>query len=189
MKQDRRVTKTKKSIKDAFTSLMLETHSLQSISVTKLVEKADIGRGTFYLHYSDLDALQDEIEDDILMEFEESIKTDNLSSEYSFEIFIRDIISFVQSNREILKILIIQNKDNTFTFKLKNTAKRIIFSSSPKAQNRKSTNYTEYYYSFIFAGTVDLIIEWLQGMIDESAESLATIIERIIFEGFKMLEE
>ena len=63
--KDRRVIKTKKSIQSTLVSMMKE-RSYQDISVSNLCRNADIGRGTFYLHYNDIYEVIQELEDGIL---------------------------------------------------------------------------------------------------------------------------
>lgn len=57
--QDLRVKKTKRAIMAAFDQLLMEK-KLDKISVTELAEKAEINKGTFYLHYTDIYALYQE---------------------------------------------------------------------------------------------------------------------------------
>lgn len=58
-KQDLRVTKTKRAIMTAFNELIVKK-PLDKITVTELAQKAEINKGTFYLHYTDLYALYQE---------------------------------------------------------------------------------------------------------------------------------
>ena len=63
-KEDLRVTRTIKAIKAAFFELLNEK-DYSEISITELSERACINRKTFYLHYSSMDALVDEIEESL----------------------------------------------------------------------------------------------------------------------------
>ncbi len=54
--QDRRVTKTKQALRCALDELLEET-SYSKISVQDIVERADVGRSTFYTHYAGKDDL------------------------------------------------------------------------------------------------------------------------------------
>jgi AcrR family transcriptional regulator len=56
---DLRVIKTKRAITAAFNELLNEK-SLDKISVTELAQRAEINKGTFYLHYTDIYALYQE---------------------------------------------------------------------------------------------------------------------------------
>lgn len=53
---DRRQRKTRKSIYDAFESLMMREH-YGSVTVAQIIEQADIGRSTFYAHFETKDEL------------------------------------------------------------------------------------------------------------------------------------
>ncbi|WP_425524836.1 TetR/AcrR family transcriptional regulator [Bacillus atrophaeus] len=61
---DRRSIKTKSAIKHAFLKLLHEKE-INKITVSDLSKKADISRGTFYLHYKDVFDLYEQIEDEI----------------------------------------------------------------------------------------------------------------------------
>lgn len=53
---DRRVSKTRKALKDALTDLILDK-GYESITVQDVIDRADVGRSTFYAHFIDKDDL------------------------------------------------------------------------------------------------------------------------------------
>jgi AcrR family transcriptional regulator len=53
---DRRVRKTKKALRDALVELILEK-GYSAVSVQDVVDRADVGRTTFYAHFTDKDDL------------------------------------------------------------------------------------------------------------------------------------
>ena len=53
---DRRVGKTRKALKEALTDLILET-GYESVTVQDVIDRADVGRSTFYAHFVDKDDL------------------------------------------------------------------------------------------------------------------------------------
>ena len=91
---DRRVVRTKRSIRMALTKL-LASKPLGEITVTELCKAADINRKTFYNYYSDVSMVVDEIEDEIAQEFASSInKIDFLEiSNEPEDIFLRASIT------------------------------------------------------------------------------------------------
>lgn len=58
-KTDRRTVYTKNTIKDAFLALK-QTREYNAITVSELCRKAEINRGTFYLHYHNIAEVLDE---------------------------------------------------------------------------------------------------------------------------------
>ena len=53
---DRRVGKTRRALKDALTDLILEK-GYESVTVQDVIDRADVGRSTFYAHFIDKDDL------------------------------------------------------------------------------------------------------------------------------------
>ncbi len=71
--KDLRVRRTLKAIRNAFYELVIEK-SYSDISITELTEKAEINRKTFYLHYSSLDDLVEEVQEEVVEKIMEDIK-------------------------------------------------------------------------------------------------------------------
>ena len=59
-KTDRRILRTRKAISDAFEKLVIE-EGIEKITVSALAREADIDRKTFYLHYSSVNDLMDQL--------------------------------------------------------------------------------------------------------------------------------
>jgi AcrR family transcriptional regulator len=53
---DRRVAKTRRALKEALTDLTLE-HGYEAVTVSDIIDRADVGRSTFYAHFTDKDDL------------------------------------------------------------------------------------------------------------------------------------
>ena len=64
-KADRRIQKTKKGIRQAMLTLM-QKKDISSIRIKELAEEADINRKTFYDHYSRIEDVLSEMDDDLL---------------------------------------------------------------------------------------------------------------------------
>lgn len=54
--RDRRIGKTRRALKEALTSLILDK-GYEAVSVQDIIDRADVGRSTFYAHYIDKDEL------------------------------------------------------------------------------------------------------------------------------------
>ncbi|MFI6604720.1 TetR/AcrR family transcriptional regulator [Nonomuraea sp. NPDC050536] len=72
MTEDRRVRRTRRILRDAFTALVLEK-GYDRITVQDILDRADVGRSTFYAHFRDKDALLmacfDGVREDLQNEF------------------------------------------------------------------------------------------------------------------------
>src|SRR5262245_17355252 len=53
---DRRVRRTRRALQEALIGLMTEK-SYEAVTVQDVIDRADVGRSTFYTHYTDKDKL------------------------------------------------------------------------------------------------------------------------------------
>lgn len=67
-KEDLRVRKTKEAIHNTFKAMICEM-DYEQITIKELTQRAQINRKTFYLHYSRLDALLEELQEEIADHF------------------------------------------------------------------------------------------------------------------------
>lgn len=74
LKEDKRIRRTKKLLKEAFIDLLKEKE-FEKITVTDIIGKADFNRATFYNHYLDKFDLVKEIETELLDQFLEAIRS------------------------------------------------------------------------------------------------------------------
>ena len=72
-KNDQRTRLTKMLIRKAFTSL-LSQKPIQSISIKELCAQAGINRGTFYAHYLDIYDLLEQMEQEMMADFQEVLR-------------------------------------------------------------------------------------------------------------------
>ena len=68
-KLDRRVRRTREQLKRALTQLLLEK-PVREITVRELTDRADVNRGTFYAHYTDLYDMLEQMENELLEAFQ-----------------------------------------------------------------------------------------------------------------------
>ena len=62
-KEDRRIRRTKRLLRQALAELMNEK-DFKDITVKEITDRADLNRGTFYFHYTDTYDLREKIEVD-----------------------------------------------------------------------------------------------------------------------------
>ena len=73
MKEDLRFKRTEYSLKEAIMELS-KKQDIYSINVTKLCQKANINRITFYTHYEDINQYIQKLEDEYMQDFIQSIQ-------------------------------------------------------------------------------------------------------------------
>ncbi len=107
--QDRRTRKTQAAIKKAFFRLMKEK-PIEKITVLQICNEADIGRGTFYLHYHDIYDLYQQLENEVIAVIHNTIENLDLLLLNKIEI----IIDFFYDNSDLLNAIISTNRWITF---------------------------------------------------------------------------
>ena len=94
---DPRIRKTKRSIHDAFTSLLVEK-DLNKITIIEIAERADINRKTFYNHYSGIHQLVDEVENELIETFNEALSKSDLSRAIKDPFYLYQLLDSILSN-------------------------------------------------------------------------------------------
>lgn len=74
MKLYRNYEKTKKAIRDAFISEVMDKKDFDNVTVKNIIEKADIAKSTYYYHYKDIDTLINEICEEIINDLAKHLK-------------------------------------------------------------------------------------------------------------------
>lgn len=172
-KVDRRIRKTKSQLKSGLAKLMMEK-SINEISVKELVETVDINRSTFYLHYSDIYHLLDEIEEELLAEIQQAIDLHPMGVENNTFTFMEDIYQVLEKNKEICKALMGENGDATFIFKMK-----VIFRENAMKQLELLFPHIKddlrYTFSFCLSGCMGIVNQWLFENGTESPQHMARL--------------
>ena len=100
-KTDRRILKTKRALRESLLYLLKE-QPIQKISVSRLCEKSDINRSTFYTYYSSPMDLLESIEDEILNTLEEDMI--QFEKENSISQLMNSIIFYISEHKDGDKI-------------------------------------------------------------------------------------
>ena len=100
-REDKRIRRTKKLLRQALTRLMKEK-DFGSITVTDVVREADINRGTFYAHYRDVYDLRERIEADMIADFRSMIAGLRPGGPEALQQVLSRAVDYLEENREIV---------------------------------------------------------------------------------------
>lgn len=167
-KKDRRIRKTEKQLLDGLTYLM-ETKSINDITVRELADIVDINRSTFYLHYQDIYDMIEHIENDLIEKFTDALGpkvNPNIisaaSQEEEFLKIMKSIFNLLLENRTICKALLGHNGDIKFVNKIsKIVSDRIQYILNLVASKKYSDTDLELVESYFVAGCIGLVQHWL----------------------------
>ncbi|MCC0644073.1 MULTISPECIES: TetR/AcrR family transcriptional regulator C-terminal domain-containing protein [unclassified Clostridioides] len=187
---DRRTIRTKKMIRSALAEL-IDEKGFNNISVTDLTQRADINRGTFYLHYVDKYDLLEKIENEIIQEIEEetkhldSVNMMNIDASNEPLPFRVKLFEYFRKNSVIIKSILGPKGDPTFERKIKRFIEINLF----EKQKLKNFNIDEaviseeYFIQYILSADLGVIQYWLEKNMKESPDEMALILARMSLLG------
>ncbi len=185
---DRRVARTKRSIYEAFFTL-LQKKAMDDITVTELAALADIDRKTFYTHYQTVQDVYTEFKQSV---YDEVIRTleecetpgAEPGKEFDFGLFYDRLHVVMTDNLAFFEKL---SKDTSFMF-LKNDFKNVL-KQALNDYYRDKIDISDYkmnlYNDFIAAGTISMWTDWLHHKQVPLEEFRDTAIE-VLREAWKM---
>lgn len=182
-KENRSVIRTQLLLKDGLTRLMHQK-PVQKISVKELTDSVNLNRGTFYLHYKDIYDLLEQIENDMLLEFQE-INSTHKVTEMDGKPYplLLDLFILLQKNAEFCRILLIDNRDQNFVDKLKNIIRKRCLANLTYIFSSTDSALCSLYTSYILSGCIGIIENWLENSPRCTPEILAHRTEDIILHG------
>lgn len=169
--KDLRIIKTRKAIRDTFIE-MRRTLPIEKIHVRELCRNAMINKSTFYNHYEDIYALENELEDEAIEQFltnfeeKDCLLTDPVK-------FLTNMPPVFDANMEQLLPLFRENMDTAF-FKLEAKLRKIYETPDMPQEDRIRL-------SFILNGTMHTLKELRFGeACDEKMfiSSLARLVQK-----------
>ena len=191
----KKMRRTREKIRKAFLTLYAEK-SLTQINIKLLTEAAGINRGTFYLHYFDLDDLVTSIENEQLeaianytmnFRFINFLKGDTLIQ------FFVPVLRYIASNSQLFKILLSSHSRPRFRESLHiwmrhNLMRR--FQSVILTANDKDRTKKELIIEYIVSANFGIIIHWIQSDTHLSPEELTDLISHISLKGpFQIIQD
>lgn len=103
MNEDLRVQKTKKAIHDAFFELLQE-EPFEKITINQISQRAMIGKGTFYYHYTDKYDLAEKLIQEYISAYQQSLK-ERLSLNKSDRESVQQLVNSINHVADELLIL------------------------------------------------------------------------------------
>lgn len=184
-KMDRRVRRTRALLQQSLIRLMAEKE-IKDITVKELTDLADITRGTFYLHYSDIYDILRSMEYEMFVEFNEILNR-SLSlekKESAPEILLTDIFSLLERHRDMAKVMMGPHGDYAFVNQLKDLVKERIYRDLAQKQSGCEYDYAE---AFAVSGCVGVVETWLYHPAPLPPTSIAKICCNMLVQGLDLM--
>lgn len=188
---DRRIIRTNRIIRDTLTELMKEK-GFEGITVNELAAKADINRGTFYLHYRDKQDLLEQSEDEIINEISKILSaSQQLSPQETLYYnshnepfpFMVKLFEYISDNSSFIKTLLGPKGDPSFQVKLKEVLRKTLLKKSHQLKKGEMMVPPDYLIAYVSSAYLGLIQHWLETGMKESPRDISLVLLRISLLG------
>lgn len=182
--EDRRVQRTQKSLRDALIALILEKH-YDTISVQDIIERANVGRSTFYLHFRDKEDLFRGDWQRMLEYFIGRITPENLQAGRIFP--IRELFEHLKDFHHLYRALVKSGKiDRLFGYGQKYLAERIEIRINSDFNLETQTKIPIPFLANYLANEVFSQLKWwLDNDMPYPPEQMDEIFHQLILSGIK----
>lgn len=172
---DSRVRRTKRLIRKGLMELAREKE-ISKISVKELADRIDINRGTFYLHYSDIENLVECIQKEIYDGFNmllsdvtvERIKTEPVEILY-------DICNFLNQNSDVCAVLLNSEKTSEFAVSTGNLLGEKCYELFSKAYPHLTEEKYDLICEYFKYGGIGIIRSWLNNHPEKTPRQIAEL--------------
>lgn len=180
-KQDLRVIKTRKIIKNALIELMSQKE-VSSITITELSDKAMINRKTFYRHYRTISDVVAELENEILSDFSKALKSDNRSC-LDIGTVVGDISALIERRREFFSKMMKLNPDLFNAGRIKAMLRRALEVSLKSNSDITDAATLSAISEYAVSGVLGLYAEWFDNGCRGDLDALTDIAKRMLTNG------
>lgn len=175
--------RSKVLIKNALLSLMREK-SFDKITVTDIVDRAEINRGTFYAHYKDVRDVLDKIcagmVDEILLSIKDT-SVDAIVKDNS--IVFKKISDYISKDLEYFKLILQIDGIHDFILRKKSDAIKTLMQSEDikaLADRREAEIVLDFAISAIVDTYSDIVLERISVSLDDTPAYLSKLINTIL---------
>ncbi len=172
--------RSKNLIKKALAKLIHEKE-LAKITVSDIIREADISRGTFYAHFSDVNSVVTQIESEEmknLMDFVDRYGFENVCT--NPQTFVTLMCEYMQRDIEYYRMLAQSNILNNFIWRLVYVYYEHLLDKVLSTHSETDRNEAEIYLIYITSGAKTTILSWLNGEIKGTPEQIGERLGKLI---------
>jgi AcrR family transcriptional regulator len=170
-----RFQETEKALTDAFLEL-LEEKELSEITVSELCRRCGIHRSSFYLHFADIYAMMERIEEDLADYYGKLFGTGGEVYDLA-DRFIR-FFSFIESHKSFYKVYWFRSSDLRVLNAVLKDENREAMRQTAKKMGIEDEEALAYHQTFFKAGLAALIGQWLIRDCRETPDEILQILRK-----------
>ena len=172
--------KTRKTIKDAFVELLIERNNNEPITVSDIVERADVAKSTFYNHYADVYAVADEFENEVIAKLSFLLADFEDDDVTKYEKRVNVIIDFLKSNEDLFRKTFLSSDTRFFVEKLKGLLSKNFFEDRDDIPFSTDEKKRAVQICFLTNACTDTLVDYFYGNLDLSLEDIGVNITEML---------
>jgi AcrR family transcriptional regulator len=186
---DRRVARTRDLLEQALLSLIKEK-PFDSISVQDIIDRANVGRATFYLHFKNKEdllgsgfaGLQSE-----LREYQKNVRGREADFEQRFFAFSHYLLEHAHKHREVVEAMVGKRGGATIQFVLKKLLSNLMREEVKAVGTERGSAAVpaEAIVEFLSSGLFGLLVWWLNGRMKISVDEMNEIFRLLAIPALK----
>ncbi len=189
---DRRARRTKRMLRDALTEL-IEEKGVEAVTIKDLADRADISRGTFYIHYQDKYDLLEQSEHELLIGVERVLSTvDKLDAgtallyvnrNQPFPLILR-LAEYVLQHAKLLRAILGPKGNPSFHMRFKQVLERnLILHLDYLWQKGEFIVPKAYLIAYVISAVLGVMQYWLEYGQEQSVDEIALILSKATILG------
>ena len=174
---DRRQKKTREAIFNAFGELLSQKH-YDRITVGEIIEKADVGRATFYAHFATKEFLLKDLCEELFCHIFDASESGGEKHRHIFEceapssVFLHLFQHLQKNDRNILDLLVCENNE-LFLKYFKKDLKILVEAQMATFESKKPQGLPDsFWVNHISAAFVEAVRWWIENGMRESPETM-----------------
>lgn len=172
--------RSKNLIKKSLAKLLHEKE-IGKITVSDIIREADISRGTFYAHYSDINAVMEQIISEELERFTSLLSGLDVDPDTSeIDRIIKAACEYMSADIDYYRMLSQSNLLDNFVARIINLYYDKLFDSIHVKHPQYNRNEIDIYLLYITSGLKNVLLSWLSGDIDGSPAEISEKLSKLI---------
>lgn len=175
---------SKKKIASTYLTLLIETGN--KFTVTDIVNATGINRGTFYLHFKNLEDVAQYIENELASNFNEMEIDFRMSDiDHLPEVMIERLNEILSKDIEYYRLIITASDNGNLMEKIKNSILKSISNNFKIMKYVTNYEYFKMTVQYVVGGVVNVYTDWLKGHINCKLNDLKNFLPTLIRQGIK----
>lgn len=164
---NQRIRLTKTLLSNAFIDLLQEKN-IAKITIQELADKAGVNRSTFYLHYSDVYDLLNEIEERLITDVKMYLDEKNESQSY-----IEHLLNYIYQNKDIFRTVFVYCDASKFNATFLDLSRDLLMNDFLVNQDDSNVDYV---IEYLIRGNNALILKWIHDDFNLSVKELSDLM-------------